>query len=157
MLEQVKRFFVFVACLLVVACAPEQKVTVNPLPKEAEGKVVVINYWAEWCHPCREEIPELNTLARQQPDKLVVFGVNYDGLTGEALAQVEAKMGIDFATLPADPGPALGLTMPDTLPHTLILDAEGNVERQLQGRQTLESLMQAVAEIGESGSSRNDM
>ena len=47
------------------------------------GQWRVVNYWAIWCTPCREEIPELNAL--NDSTELMVFAVNYDGQTGEAL------------------------------------------------------------------------
>ena len=48
----------------------------DPLP--GNGQWRIINYWAIWCAPCREEIPELNELDRST--ELVVLAVNYDGI-----------------------------------------------------------------------------
>ncbi len=45
-----------------------------------DGQWLVINYWAEWCAPCRKEIPELNHLAEEGKAKgFRVLGVNFDG------------------------------------------------------------------------------
>ena len=55
------------------------------------SKVIVINYWATWCAPCRKEIPELNELDHQLSDRLDVIGVNFDGVVGEQLDQQMAK------------------------------------------------------------------
>ncbi|MGJ7917102.1 redoxin family protein [Massilia sp. LXY-6] len=41
------------------------------------GKVVVVNFWASWCAPCVDELPVLNALARRDPAKVAVVGVNY--------------------------------------------------------------------------------
>ena len=52
-----------------------------------DGRWLVVNYWAEWCAPCRTEIPELNELHHDRVNHgLVVLGVNWDGFTGEKLA-----------------------------------------------------------------------
>ena len=58
------------------------------------GRWVLVNYWAEWCKPCLEEIPELNELDKA-PD-ISVLGVNFDGVTGPALEQLglqETRLG----------------------------------------------------------------
>ena len=52
---------------------------------KAPGKVLIINYWAIWCAPCRKEIPELNELASHYKERLMVVGVNFDGSQGELL------------------------------------------------------------------------
>jgi len=61
-------------------------------PDTLKGRWVLINYWAEWCKPCLEEIPELNTFAEAHSEQVSVLGVNYDGVEGEALAQVIVRL-----------------------------------------------------------------
>ena len=59
------------------------------------GQWLVINYWAEWCGPCRKEVPELNRLAEElQAQPVRVLGVNFDVLQGEELNQAIAAVGI---------------------------------------------------------------
>ena len=67
---------------------------------QAPGKTLVINYWAIWCAPCRKEIPELNELARDHAESVIVLGVNFDGSQGEILASEIEKLGIEFDNLP---------------------------------------------------------
>ena len=98
----------------------------------------VVNYWAIWCTPCREEIPELNALHQDSP--LTVFAVNYDGQQGETLTQQASELGIRFELLEQDPGPALGIERPRVLPTTLLIDPEGVVTDILVGPQTRENL-----------------
>ena len=103
------------------------------------GQWRVINYWAIWCAPCREEIPELNAL--NDSTELMVFAVNYDGQNGEALQSQAAEMGITFTLLEQDPGAALGIERPRVLPTTLLVNPEGAVTDTLVGPQTQESLL----------------
>ena len=103
------------------------------------GQWRVINYWAIWCAPCREEIPELNAL--DDRTDLMVFAVNYDGQNGEALQSQAAELGITFTLLEKDPGAALGVERPRVLPTTLLVNPQGAVTDTLVGPQTQESLM----------------
>jgi thiol-disulfide isomerase/thioredoxin len=103
------------------------------------GQWRVINYWATWCAPCREEIPELNAL--DERTELMVFAVNYDGQNGGALQSQAAEMGITFTLLEQDPGAALGVERPRVLPTTLLVNPQGAVTDTLVGPQTQESLM----------------
>ncbi len=106
---------------------------------------VVINYWAEWCAPCREEIPEFNALllcpGAAGP---VVVGVNYDGLRGEELAAVTERMDIQFPTLLDDPRERFGYERPQMMPTTVLLDEALKVKEVLVGPQTAESLREAL-------------
>ena len=103
------------------------------------GQWRVINYWAIWCAPCREEIPELNAL--DDNTELVAFAVNYDGQRGDALQSQAAEMGITFTLLEQDPGATLGIKRPRVLPTTLLVNPEGAVTDTLVGPQTQESLL----------------
>ena len=110
---------------------------VDELP--GAGQWRVINYWAIWCGPCREEIPELNAL--DDNTELVAFAVNYDGQRGDALQSQAAEMGITFTLLEQDPGATLGIKRPRVLPTTLLVNPEGAVTDTLVGPQTQESLL----------------
>lgn len=105
----------------------------------AQGHWRVVNYWAVWCSPCREEIPELNRL--HEGTDLVVYAVNYDGKRGEELASQAATMNIEFTILAQDPGPALGVERPRVLPTTLLVNPAGKVTDTLVGPQTEETLL----------------
>ena len=105
----------------------------------AEGHWRIVNYWAVWCSPCREEIPELNRL--HEGTDLVVYAVNYDGKQGEELASQAATLNIEFTILAQDPGPALGVERPRVLPTTLLVNPAGKVTDTLVGPQTEETLL----------------
>lgn len=111
--------------------------------QDLRGQWVVINYWAKWCKPCLEEIPELNALAEKHP-KIVVLGVNYDGATGDELATQAAQFNIKFRLLEEDPAAQLGISRPVVLPTTLLLNPEGQVSKTLVGPQTEQSLLEAL-------------
>ena len=111
------------------------------------GQYVAINYWAEWCVPCRQEIPELNALHREQEATgLLILGVNYDGISGESLAALIEEMGIEFPVLVSDPFQRFGYDLPDVLPTTVIIGPDHKVHEILVGPQTRESLLRAAPE-----------
>lgn len=131
------------ASLALAGCAedwgPDQHgetVTANQLADQW----VLVNYWAEWCGPCRTEIPELNTLDEAQGD-VTVLGVNFDGLQGDELIAAADALGIDFTVLSQDPAERLELPRSAVLPVTYIVDSTGRVRASLVGEQTAEGLL----------------
>nr|WP_099092583.1 TlpA disulfide reductase family protein [Marinobacter salinus] len=98
------------------------------------GQWVLVNYWAEWCKPCLEEIPELNELDKA-PD-IAVLGVNFDGVRGEELEKLGERMGIEFTLLADDPGQMLGWKTPVALPATFIVNPDGDLLEARFGPQT---------------------
>ena len=133
------------ALLLAVACTPQEQTYPtlggeNVALSRLEGRVVFINYWAEWCRPCRVEIPELNAFASQHEDEITVLSVNFDGVSGETLVDQVAAMGIEFDTLLVDPRSALAAPPSVALPETLVIGRDGKLYKVLLGPQTLEGL-----------------
>ena len=107
-----------------------------------DDKWLVLNYWAEWCGPCRTEIPELNVLAEQLKGKKIgVFGVNFDNVQGEELKSASEKLGIAFTVLAQDPADLFELPRSEALPVTYIIDDKGKVREQLMGEQTAAGVM----------------
>ena len=138
--------------LALAACSPAEQAANSLQLNELRGQWVVINYWAIWCKPCIQEIPELNALA--EIPQVTVLGVNYDNAGAEELAQQVQKLGIAFPTLATDPASLLGVARPVVLPTSLVLDPEGQLRTTLVGPQTLESLAAATEQTP--GDPRNE-
>ena len=140
------------ALLLAVACTPQEQTYPtlngeNVALSRLQGRVVFINYWAEWCRPCRVEIPELNAFATQHEDEITVLSVNFDGVSGEALVDQVAAMGIEFDTLLVDPRSTLAAPPSVALPETLVIGRDGKLYKVLLGPQTLDGLNEMLPGI----------
>ena len=102
-----------------------------------EKQWLVLNYWAEWCGPCRTEIPELNALDEQlKGQSATVLGVNFDNVQGEELKNASEKLGIKFTVLAQNPAELFELPRSEALPVTYIIDDKGKVREQMMGEQT---------------------
>lgn len=104
-------------------------------------KWVIVNYWATWCAPCIKEIPELNELAADHADDLVVLGVNFDNPQGEEALKQLKKMKIEFPVFSAPPHDMLGVAMPEVLPTTFVFAPGMELRETLVGPQTGASLL----------------
>jgi len=135
--------------LLALGCAPDKSQNTSQVYWLTDGssidlrspaKLLVINYWATWCAPCRHEIPELNQLNKQFGDQLIVLGVNYDSPNSDQLQVEISQLGIEFANFYQDPRQLWGLEPVTVLPETLIISPNGQLLHRLLGPQTVESL-----------------
>jgi len=134
---------------LLLSCAPDNPQNRSPIylltdgssiDLASPGKLLVINYWATWCAPCRHEIPELNQLNKEYSEQIAVLGVNFDTPDPDQLQAEISKLGIEFVNLHKDPRQIWGLEPATVLPETLIISSEGELLHRLLGPQTLESL-----------------
>jgi thiol-disulfide isomerase/thioredoxin len=111
--------------------------------KDWQGKWVFINYWAEWCKPCAEEVPELNRFAASKPDVLVL-GVNFDKPKVADLLRQTNGFRIEYPVVTNDIQPAFPHAVPQGLPATIVINPEGKIVDTLQGPQTQATLAQAM-------------
>ena len=109
-----------------------------------QGQWLLINYWAVWCKPCVEEIPELNWINSQE--NITVLGYNFDKQTGLALAKQVTKLAIEFPNLSQDPAVLFDQAKPSALPATMVINPQGEFQAWLLGPQTQESIQKVLME-----------
>jgi cytochrome c biogenesis protein CcmG/thiol:disulfide interchange protein DsbE len=108
------------------------------------GKPALVNFWASWCEPCKEEAPELKRFSDTLGNRGTLVGVDWGDSAQGANAFI-AKSGWRYPIL-RDPSQKVGTQYGiNGLPTTFVLDSEGNIVRKLQGPQTVASLKQALA------------
>ncbi|NTZ74112.1 TlpA family protein disulfide reductase [Pseudomonas protegens] len=140
MARQLAAVLAIITTLLLGGCGNDygvdqygQKVAAERIDKQW----LVLNYWAEWCGPCRTEIPELNALNEQlKGQSASVMGVNFDNVQGEELKSASEKLGIKFTVLAWNPAELFDLPRSEALPVTYIIDDKGKVREQMMGEQT---------------------
>lgn len=94
---------------------------------EYRGKVVVVDFWASWCVPCRRSFPWLNQMqSRYADDGLVIIGINVDS-DQEAANAFLAEYPADFRIV-SDPGGALATQFEVmAMPSSYVFDREGEL------------------------------
>jgi len=91
------------------------------------GSVVLLNFWATWCIPCRDEMPAMERLHRAYRERgLTVLGVNFKESAREVRAFLE-KLGVSFGTMLDMDGAVSGMYRVRGLPVTFLVDREGRL------------------------------
>ena len=102
--------------------------------KSYRGKVVLLNFWATWCPPCRKEIPSMVKLYKRYKDKgLEIIGVNLDKLDKSGVEKFSLEYNIDFPILLDPAGKVATLYGITVLPTTFILDRNGKIQEKVAG------------------------
>jgi len=114
---------------------------------DRRGLVVVVNFWASWCPPCRDEAPALERVWREYGDKGVVFvGVNVNDVTPKAIAFIE-EFNITYPNGP-DPYNRISRTYHTTgVPETFLIGKDGHLVEQYIGPVTEARLRAALEEV----------
>jgi peroxiredoxin len=91
------------------------------------GKVVLIDFWAQWCEPCKKELPELDKLAKAYAGKgVVVLAVNIDKQRSNAERLVK-QLGLSLDVLLDPAGSVAGSYDPPKMPSSFVVDKKGIV------------------------------
>ena len=112
-----------------------------------KGKPVVLNFWATWCPPCREEMPLLDRYAKELSGEVVFVGVNYD----EDAVTVQDYITAEKITFPIwldRGGKVSDLYYIDSYPNTFFIDAEGVLRAQHIGQLNEDLLVKYLATLG---------
>jgi thiol-disulfide isomerase/thioredoxin len=98
-----------------------------------KGKVVLINFWATWCPPCREEIPELIELQSEYKDQLQIVGVSLDDLPPEQIKEFAFRAGINYPIIMASGELLQEYGGAPALPTNFVVNMEGRVVQKHVG------------------------
>lgn len=95
--------------------------------QEYRGKVVLINFWASWCGPCRQEMPILDRIhKRYEPAGFTVLGVNVEDEQDKA-RQIADRLGVSFPLL-FDEGQRVSEDYDlKAMPYTVLVDRDGQI------------------------------
>ena len=94
---------------------------------DQRGKVVLVNFWATWCGPCREEIPYLVQLAARYPDHLTVIGVSEDAGGRDLVEAFTAQYGVNYPIVMSTPEIKQAFPGVVALPTSFVVDPEGGI------------------------------
>lgn len=106
---------------------------------DLHGRWVVVNFWATWCVPCIQEIPEIGAFAREHPD-VAVIGIATDAEDPAKVKRFAAKLGHTYPLVLSNDAVERELGRPAALPTTKIYDPEGRLVYDRAGRVDRKSL-----------------
>lgn len=147
------------AALAVVTAAPAQNVTaadstaIRRLIGERNGRLLVLNVWATWCLPCREEFPALNRLhryGRTNGVDVVALSVDYPDEVRTKIMPFLKSVRAEMPVMVADVEPQDRLfamfdpAWSGAIPMTFVYDTAGTLRRSLLGKRTFEQFRAAV-------------
>jgi peroxiredoxin len=115
------------------------------------GHPLVVNFWATWCPPCVEEMPELSALYRElSPGGLKMIGVGID--SPARIADFSNRTPVSYPLVAAGMGGTeLGREFGNAagvLPFTVVIDAKGQIAQRIVGRLKLDTLRRQLAGLG---------
>jgi len=109
------------------------------------GKVILVDFWATWCPPCKEMIPVLSKLHKRYSDRgLVILGISLDRDGLEALGAYVHENMIPYKIVMADNKITKAFGGVSTIPTLYIVDRDGRLVRKLTGYQSYGQLEEQV-------------
>jgi len=99
----------------------------------SKGKVILLNFWATWCGPCRAEIPDLVELQNKYKDRLQILGLVVDDDDQDAIKDFAEKFGINYPVALATNEIRMQYGGIPALPTSFVLDSEGRIVQKHEG------------------------
>jgi thiol-disulfide isomerase/thioredoxin len=118
---------------------------------DLDADVRILDFWATWCAPCREEIPMYQELhAEYPPEQVRIVAISIDDEGAEVVKPFVEKYGIEYLNLIADEQVRKDYPMPG-VPTTYVIDREGNVVKMFVGPKPKQALVELIDRIRSEG------
>jgi thiol-disulfide isomerase/thioredoxin len=114
---------------------------------DQRGRVVVLDFWASWCGPCRHSVPLLNRVAERFGDKAVVYGINSESLRPGVLAFVAQSWGFGYPILHDTEVETQVAYAIQAFPTIVLVDREGMVRKVYRGEPSEAALFRRIANL----------
>ena len=110
-----------------------------------DGKVVLVDFWATWCGPCRRSIPDLSDLHQKYSDRgFEVLGISLDQTGPEGVSQFVAKMNIPYRVAIGNLRLAQDWDIGDAIPVAFLVNRQGNIVEKFVGYQDRAALVKKI-------------
>ncbi len=110
-----------------------------------KGKIVLLDFWATWCGPCRREIPDLIRLQKEYADKgFTILGISVDGEGAAVVKPFARQFGINYPVVIASSRVTAAYGGIQAVPTAFLIDREGRILKTFVGGQGKADLEQAV-------------
>jgi thiol-disulfide isomerase/thioredoxin len=125
-----------------------QDILGKPVNKENwAGKVVIVNFWATWCPPCREEIPELLALKAEFQDQLEIVGISEDDDPPKSVLKFAREQGMTYPIVMATGELIKAYGGVPALPTSFLIDTQGRVVMKHSGLYSFESYEREIRSL----------
>lgn len=99
-----------------------------------KGKVVILDFWATWCGPCRKELPSFVELQKKyEKQGLAVIGASVDQINPAEVKAFAEQSGVDYPVVLADAKATQAFGGIEAIPTTFVIDREGRIVKQHLG------------------------
>lgn len=114
---------------------------------DQRGKVVLLDFWASWCGPCKHSVPLLNRIAERYRGKVSVFGINSEASGPGQVAFVAMSWGIEYPVLRDTAMEAQLAYAVQVFPTVVLIDRQGKVAKVYKGEPTEASLHDRISSL----------
>ncbi len=148
-------FLMMLASLLITVPARAEKIPDFRLPEVSSGEIIdttnlrgqvlLINFWATWCGPCRKEMPELDRLYREYSGRgFTVIGVSVDRASRSRISKFVRSRGISYPVVRGSSKLSRRYGGVSAIPASFLIGADGEIIKKLQGYVSEEKLRPLV-------------
>jgi len=146
-IAQIVKYTLFVAIFTLTACDGDKSrfTTLDSQVHSLEdwyGHWLLVNFWAEWCQPCRSEVPQLNRL--EASGHVKVLGFSFDPISNAKISAIKQSWGINYSLVATKPEPIVPFSLPKGLPTSYLYSPSGELLKVIEGEVDADELLKQI-------------